>query len=45
MAISGELLLVFNIPRIIYSLAQPDSYTGGREPGKVPYIELSQRLV
>ena len=30
------------------SLAQPDSYTsggGGRESGKVPYIELSQRLV
>ena len=31
-----------------YSLVQPDSYTsggGGRESGKVPYIELSQRLV
>ena len=30
------------------SLAQPDSYTsggGGRESGKVLYIELSQRLV
>ena len=29
-------------------LAQPDSYTsegGGRESGKVQYIELSQRLV
>jgi hypothetical protein len=27
------------------SLAQPDSYTSGRESGKVLYIELSQRLV
>ena len=27
------------------SLAQPDSYTSGRESGKVLYIELSQHLV
>ena len=30
------------------SLTQPDSHTsggGGRESGKVPYIELSRRLV
>ena len=33
---------------ITHSLAQPDSYTlggGGRESGRVLYIELSQRLV
>ena len=42
------MITALQLRGVTSSLAQPDSYTsggGGRESGKVLYIELSQRLV